>query len=141
MSVNAAAGVVPGWPAGPDVVHLVVRLGPGVGRWGTRCPADVEGLSSTSDQPRTVVPVLRLITCPACRSADEDLSIGVDVMTRAGMRQRDDVAGDVLSFLRYIREELGVVLADYAGSVQLKAYPSGHDITFVRKWLQQRDPY
>lgn len=137
----ARAGVVPGWPGGPDVVHLVVKLGHDAWRWATRCPADVDGLSAAAgDRPRNVVPVLEPIGCPACREADAELAGDVDMMTRVQARRRERVAGDVLSFLRFAREELGLVLADYAGGVQLKAYPSHADTEFVRKWLEHRPP-
>lgn len=136
---TARAGVVPGWPGGPDVVHLVVKLGHTMWRWATRCPADVEGLSAAAgDHPRAVVLVLDQITCPACLQADADLAAGVDMVTRAQVGRRDQVAADVLSFLRFAREELDLVLADYAGGARLKAYPSHADVEFVRKWLAQR---
>lgn len=134
----ARAGLVPGWPAGSDLVHLVVRLGHDVTRWATLCPADVEGLRAGVDDPRAVIPVLELVSCAACREADGDLVAGVDAMTKVYLRRRMRVAGDVLSFLRFAREELGLVLADYAGGVQLKAYPSSSDQEFVQRWLAQR---
>lgn len=135
---TARAGAVPGWPGGPDVVHLVVKLGHDVWRWATRCPADVDGLRAGIDQPRAVVPVLESITCRACQEADADLVVGVDAMTKVIVRRQMRVAGDVLSFLKFARDELGLVLADYAGGTRLKAYPSASDQEFVQRWLAQR---
>lgn len=136
---SARAVVVPGWTDSPGTgVHLAQLKSRNPDGWSTVCPANVAGLPLNSDQWRALVPVSEPIDCPECIDADPELVETVNLLSQVTKARRVRAARDVLAFLRFLREELGVTLADRPDGVQLKAYPSGMDESFVAQWLSVR---
>lgn len=135
------AGTVPGSPDEPGTVHLITWLAPlaseGNGRWSTACPADVADLPAGASVPRIVHPVDRPIDCLGCMIAEPVRSAEVTEKTAVECRRRDAAAGTVAAFLRWARDERGLVIADYAGGVTLKAYPSAFDAQFIKEWVEK----
>jgi hypothetical protein len=132
------AGKVPGWAAGPDLVHLTLLFGleQQQPQWIVLCPAGGEGLPD--GERRKAVPVLERIDCPACRQIAPDAVEQVDGVTAALVRRRHKAGVEVRAFLAWLRDEKQIVLADYAGGVTLKAYPSTSDVGLVEEWLADR---
>lgn len=134
-----AAGVVPSSQEEPYAVHLLTWLAPlaseGDGRWSTACPADIADLPASIDEPREVRLMAHQIDCLTCLTIDPVQAGVVNAKTSAGDRGRAAAAAPVLAFLRWAREEKGMVIADHAGGVNLKPYPSSYDARFVQEWL------
>lgn len=139
-TLNERAATVPGWPGGPDLVHLVYRFAlPDVAeRWVTMCPAGGDGMPDGAH--RKVTFTMDRIDCDGCRHAAPDIVEQVDGVNAAVKRRRHRASVQLAAFLRWLDEEKQVVLADYAGGVQLKAYPSHFHDGLIQEWLAGRPP-
>jgi len=136
---NESAGTVPGWPVGPDIVHLIIwnvsLIDDGPGSWSTECPADIENLPA-GERARKVVPTLATINCPSCIVSRPDTVAAVNAITADSLQQEGLRRVDLLAFLRWLRDEKGIVLADYAGGVNLKPYPSSFDAQLTQEFVR-----
>lgn len=133
--LSERAATLPGWPAGPDLVHLVYR-GLTADTWITMCPAGGEGLPD--GEHRKAVLALERIDCAACQSAAPDIVEQINAATARVVRERHATSLEIAGFLRWLREEKHMVIADYAGGVTLKAYPSTYDDGLIQEWIANR---